>query len=163
MMATKAPSQPLGRIKSNLPPSVVSEFTVKSIRYLVVATKNLPPGKQLDEVLTTLLEKLNISTFSRVDQFVVEHQTFIILEVKTDPEETLIDLPSLLTSRELQIATLVAQGLQNKQVAKKLHISEWTVSTHLRRIFAKLHVDSRAAMVYCCAPLIQDLQKIKSS
>ncbi|HUM91481.1 MAG TPA: LuxR C-terminal-related transcriptional regulator [Candidatus Competibacter sp.] len=46
-------------------------------------------------------------------------------------------------------------GRLNKQIADRLHISEWTVSTHLRRIFAKLGVRSRAAMVYRCAPLIE--------
>jgi len=61
---------------------------------------------------------------------------------------------NLLTARELQIAALVAQGCPNKQVADKLHISEWTVATYLRRIFAKLGVDSRAAMTFRCASLI---------
>jgi DNA-binding NarL/FixJ family response regulator len=51
-----------------------------------------------------------------------------------------------LTKRELQIAILVAAGKANKQIAYQLEISEWTVSTHLRRIFAKLGVHSRAAM-----------------
>jgi DNA-binding CsgD family transcriptional regulator len=56
----------------------------------------------------------------------------------------------LLTARELEVATLVASGRPNKQIASALGISEWTVSTHLRRIFAKLGVDSRAAMVARC-------------
>jgi DNA-binding CsgD family transcriptional regulator len=56
----------------------------------------------------------------------------------------------LLTPRELQIVVLVANGYVNKQVADALRISEWTVSTHLRRIFAKLGVDTRAAMVSRC-------------
>lgn len=60
----------------------------------------------------------------------------------------------LLTARELQIATLVAMGCPNKQVADKLHISEWTVGTYLRRMFAKLGVDTRAALTYRCAALI---------
>lgn len=63
-------------------------------------------------------------------------------------------LSLLLTARELQIATLVAMGCPNKQVARKLHISEWTVATYLRRIYAKLGVDSRAAMTFRCASLI---------
>ncbi len=61
---------------------------------------------------------------------------------------------SLLTARELQIAALVAEGLVNKQIAAELSISEWTVSTHLRRIFAKLGVDTRAAMVGRCASIL---------
>jgi DNA-binding NarL/FixJ family response regulator len=56
----------------------------------------------------------------------------------------------VLTSREMEIAKLVAKGRANKQIAAELEISEWTVSTHLRRIFAKLDVDTRAAMVVKC-------------
>jgi DNA-binding CsgD family transcriptional regulator len=59
-------------------------------------------------------------------------------------------LAEILTGRELQIAALVAEGRVNKQIAAELQISEWTVSTHLRRIFAKLGVDTRAAMVSRC-------------
>jgi DNA-binding CsgD family transcriptional regulator len=53
-----------------------------------------------------------------------------------------------LTRREIQIVMLVAEGNVNKQIADNLGISEWTISTHLRRIFVKLGVDSRSAMVY---------------
>ena len=53
-----------------------------------------------------------------------------------------------LTRRETQIVELIAGGACNKQVAAQLAISEWTVGTHLRRIFVKLSVRSRAAMVY---------------
>lgn len=55
-----------------------------------------------------------------------------------------------LTPRETQIARLVADGFVNKEIASKLSISEWTVSTHMRRIFAKLGVETRAAMVLRC-------------
>ena len=52
-----------------------------------------------------------------------------------------------LTARESEIARLVAKGLTNKQIAATLGISIWTVSTYLRRIYAKIGVHSRAAMV----------------
>ena len=42
---------------------------------------------------------------------------------------------------------MVAEGHPNKVIAGVLNISGWTVCTHLRRIFAKLGVGSRAAMV----------------
>jgi DNA-binding CsgD family transcriptional regulator len=64
------------------------------------------------------------------------------------------DLAQRLSGRELEIAVLVAQGHANKNIAYRLQISEWTVATYLRRIFLKLDVESRAAMVFRCAPLI---------
>lgn len=56
-------------------------------------------------------------------------------------------ISNLLTPRELQIALHVARGRYNKQIAHDIQISEWTVSSHLRRIFAKLGVRTRAEMV----------------
>jgi DNA-binding CsgD family transcriptional regulator len=55
---------------------------------------------------------------------------------------------------------LVAQGCATKNIAYKLRISEWTVATYMRRIFAKLDVSSRAAMVYRCAPLIDRVSDV---
>src|SRR5262249_34675738 len=53
----------------------------------------------------------------------------------------------LLSPREREIARRVAKGYPNKTIAGVLEISCWTVGTYLRRIFAKLNVCSRAAMV----------------
>ena len=55
--------------------------------------------------------------------------------------------PVLLSPREQEIARMVAGGYPNKTIAAVLDISLWTVSTHLRRVFAKLGVGTRAAMV----------------
>jgi len=52
-----------------------------------------------------------------------------------------------LSPRELAIVQLIAKGLPNKTIGEVLEISQWTVATHLRRIFVKLDVTSRAAMV----------------
>ena len=49
--------------------------------------------------------------------------------------------------REREIARMVAKGYPNKAIAAVLEISLWTVGTHLRHVFVKLHVSSRAAMV----------------
>ena len=53
----------------------------------------------------------------------------------------------ILSPREEEIARMVAKGYPNKTIAAVLDISPWTVCTHLRRIFAKFGVGSRAAMV----------------
>lgn len=50
---------------------------------------------------------------------------------------------SELTAREAQVASLVATGLTNRQVAFRLQISEWTVINHLRQVMRKLNCSSR--------------------
>ena len=52
-----------------------------------------------------------------------------------------------LSPRECEIARMIAKGYPNKTIAAVLEISSWTVCTHVRRIFSKLGVSSRAAMV----------------
>lgn len=52
-----------------------------------------------------------------------------------------------LTERELDILRLVGKGLSNKQIGKKLFISDRTVQAHLSNIFSKLGVSSRTEAV----------------
>ncbi|MFJ8739704.1 response regulator [Embleya sp. NPDC127516] len=49
--------------------------------------------------------------------------------------------------REVEVLALIARGAANKEVARVLLISETTVKTHLKHVFAKLGVDNRAAAV----------------
>ncbi|MEU4996448.1 LuxR C-terminal-related transcriptional regulator [Streptomyces sp. NPDC021622] len=51
--------------------------------------------------------------------------------------------PGGLTARQHQIALLVAEGLTNRQIARRLQISEWTVINHLRVVMQKLDCTSR--------------------
>ena len=54
-----------------------------------------------------------------------------------------------LTEREMEVLRLVAQGLNNRDIAKDLFISENTVKNHIRNILEKLHLHSRMeAVVY---------------
>src|SRR5213594_3766752 len=54
-----------------------------------------------------------------------------------------------LTDREMEVLKLVAQGLNNRDIAKKLFISENTVKNHIRNILERLHLHSRMeAVVY---------------
>jgi non-specific serine/threonine protein kinase len=50
-----------------------------------------------------------------------------------------------LTAREVEVLRLVAQGLSNRQVAERLHLSERTAENHVYRILDKLVLPSRAA------------------
>ncbi|MFF1571130.1 response regulator [Leifsonia sp. NPDC058292] len=53
----------------------------------------------------------------------------------------------LLSPRELQVLALVADGVTNRAVGLRLHVSEATVKTHLLSVYAKLGVGDRAAAV----------------
>lgn len=52
-----------------------------------------------------------------------------------------------LTTREAEILERISHGLQSKEIASELGISERTIGSHLRNIYEKLHVHSRAAAV----------------
>lgn len=52
-----------------------------------------------------------------------------------------------LSSRELEVLQLVAEGASNKDIASRLHISQATVKSHLIHIFGKLGVSDRTAAV----------------
>jgi DNA-binding NarL/FixJ family response regulator len=52
-----------------------------------------------------------------------------------------------LTRRETEVLALVAEGLSNQAVGRRLHLTEGTVKSHLARVYAKLGVDSRTAAV----------------
>lgn len=54
---------------------------------------------------------------------------------------------SALTAREIEVITLMATGMQNKEIAAALRISNETVRLHAKNIFAKLHVPDRTAAV----------------
>lgn len=133
-------------------PVVLSDFQVDGHQFLVVSLENNLGAKSSSDKSTH-----QIKTYIELSRFKVQGQLCAIVKVEQSSSLIEIDLATLLTERELQVATLVASGRANKQIAKQLRISEWTVSSHLRRIFIKLGVDSRAAMVYRCAPIIKEL------
>ena len=55
-------------------------------------------------------------------------------------------LTQLLTVRERQVVLLIADGLSNKEVARRLQLSEGTVKIHLHNIYQKLQVNNRTAL-----------------
>jgi DNA-binding NarL/FixJ family response regulator len=52
----------------------------------------------------------------------------------------------MLTRRQHEIAALVVQGLSNKQVARRLQLSEGTVKVHLHNIYGRLGIANRTAL-----------------
>jgi DNA-binding NarL/FixJ family response regulator len=63
-----------------------------------------------------------------------------------------------LTERELEVLRLVAKGLNNKDIAKRLFISENTVKNHVRNLLEKLQLHSRMeAVLYAVREKLVDL------
>ena len=56
-----------------------------------------------------------------------------------------------LTAREADIAHLVSRGLRNKEIGRRLELSEGTVKMHLHHIYEKLHVDGRTPLAVLMA------------
>ena len=58
-------------------------------------------------------------------------------------QEMVQQLTAILSRRELQVTRMVASGMRNRDIGKKLFISEGTVKVHLHNIYEKLRLDSR--------------------
>ena len=65
----------------------------------------------------------------------------VIQELNRPPEEPLT--PDPLTEREVEILQLLAQGVENKEIARRLVLREATVRTHVSNILSKLHLANR--------------------
>ena len=73
---------------------------------------------------------------------------FKLLEyVKTAPRPVHSASIELLTAREKEILELIKIGLENKEIAEKLHISPQTVRKHLENIYDKLQVNNRVEAI----------------
>ncbi len=75
------------------------------------------------------------------------HLSATLAKLRTRSISSNAPLANCLTHRELQIAELVAQGLTNAEIGKRLWISRNTVKQTLKNIFRKLNVSARAHMV----------------
>ena len=52
-----------------------------------------------------------------------------------------------MTRRECEVCELMYKGLADKQIARELNVSYWTVRTHVGRVLAKVGIESRTALV----------------
>ena len=94
----------------------------------------------------SVLEQLGATEFGRI---LAETRRTALADVgawvtaSTDPGQD-PSAPPRLTPRQQEIASLIAEGLTNKEIARRLLITVSTVETHIEHIFRKLDVVSRA-------------------
>jgi predicted ATPase/DNA-binding CsgD family transcriptional regulator len=89
-------------------------------------------------------------TMSREQILAAKRLAEIITRIPTEPssappDRILSTSPAGLTTREMDVLQLLAQGLTSAQIAEQLVISLLTVNTHVRSIYSKLGVNSRSA------------------
>jgi DNA-binding CsgD family transcriptional regulator len=111
------------------------------------------PVNEVVRTLVELIERVS-AVAARDDSGGDSPSEEVLLDTEVNGSRyLLVRMPKLgrsrvqLSPREQEIVRMVAKGHPNKVIADVLNISSWTVCTHLRRIFAKLGVGSRAAMV----------------
>jgi len=54
--------------------------------------------------------------------------------------------PAVLTERERQIMGLVSEGLSNKEIGRRLNVTDGTIKVHLHHIFQKLDISNRTSL-----------------
>ncbi|WP_432985056.1 response regulator [Dactylosporangium sp. CA-233914] len=73
----------------------------------------------------------------------VQHHVLNALTETGPPQEA----PDVLTPREAEVLKLIAAGLSNGEIARRLYISEGTVKSHVNHLFAKIDARDRAQAV----------------
>ncbi len=101
--------------------------------------KSTPPAK-IVEAIRELYEGGSPMS-AQIARKVVEH-----LRQPINASENAYE--DLLSEREKEVLELLRVGLLYKQIADRLHISEYTVKTHCRHIYEKLHVTTRSSAVH---------------
>jgi DNA-binding NarL/FixJ family response regulator len=114
-----------------------------------------------------LLKDSSIEEVAQAIRVVADGQSLISpsMAVKLIDEFKLMSQPDRsqvstfrLTEREMEVLRLVAQGLNNKDIAKRLFISENTVKNHVRNLLEKLQLHSRMeAVLYAVREKLVDL------
>jgi DNA-binding NarL/FixJ family response regulator len=99
----------------------------------------LPIEATADEIVKTIQAAASGLT--------IIHPEFLdgLLAPATQPLPNQLDQP--LTSREIEVLGMLAEGLGNKAIARRLTISEHTVKFHIGSIFSKLNASSRTEAV----------------
>src|SRR5262249_56882892 len=86
----------------------------------------------------------SLTTPSRAAKLLTEFAA----RARRDDEERAQEVPApRLTEREMQVLKLVARGMNNRDIAKELFISDNTVKNHVRNILEKLQIHSRMEAV----------------
>jgi NarL family two-component system response regulator LiaR len=106
--------------------------------------KDIPPNELVQAVHEAYLGKVQLHPD-------VAKKIMMALATKQEPTANRITTNSEegLTEREQEVLRLIADGMNNREIAEKLFISEKTVKTHVSNLLSKLHLEDRTqAAIY---------------
>jgi two-component system nitrate/nitrite response regulator NarL len=103
--------------------------------------KDLRPQQLFEMVRSVMREETALSP-AIAGRLVAEFREGGAASRATSPEPPPPEEPSV-TKRELEILQLVAEGLSNKEIGKRLWITEGTVKNHVHNALEKLHMSNR--------------------
>ena len=98
-------------------------------------------GKQ--ETVATLLRAIQAVACGEL--WANRRATARVVEILAEPAGGVAAARERLTAREREISEAVGRGLRNREIARRMRISEKTVKAHLNNIFRKLQVGNRFA------------------
>jgi DNA-binding NarL/FixJ family response regulator len=132
-------------IKKNLPDIRVIMLTMHDEKAIIKQLQDIGADGYLIKN-SPKAELINaIKTVAAGDQYFSETVNELLL--KTDEKPSISAELEGLTEREIEIITLIAEGLSNKEIGEKLFISHRTVDTHRTNLMTKLNLHNVAGIV----------------
>jgi LuxR family maltose regulon positive regulatory protein len=110
-------------------------------------------GAPMVELLKQLAKHQKIKGFVRRLLVAFRHEAASSVQDESDTQNaqnlSVItgELLEPLTNRELEVLTLLSQGLSNKEIASKMYLSSETIKKHVYNIYQKLYVHSRISAI----------------
>ncbi|UZE96289.1 helix-turn-helix transcriptional regulator [Alkalimarinus alittae] len=135
-----------GYIEEAIEQHIINENWEKSvclINEVLANIEGLPDASQLTRWTSLLPGALSAPITARLKSASQELAIEIEHQASTPVNEVLIQGATPLTQRESEVLSLVTQGLSNKLIAEKLHISLNTLKVHIRNLYGKIGVESR--------------------
>src|SRR6516164_1315779 len=144
-LSTGADSQGLelcSRLTTRYPGLGVLVLTTFLDDNLVAQAHRGARGYVIKDVDTTELVRAIRAVVRKESAFDSRSAAAMVRSLRVQPDQ-----PAF-TERELNVLELLAHGLSNKEIGKRLYISETTVKFHVRNLMRKLNAASRAEAVY---------------
>lgn len=106
--------------------------------------KDIPPNELVQAVREVYLGKVQLHP-----EIARKLMSAVADRKEPHPSSVIAQTDDGLTEREQEVLQLIADGMNNREIAEKLVISEKTVKTHVSNILGKLHLDDRTqAAIY---------------